>query len=235
MPTKYFPNGWFAFVMFGPMSVAGYAFGSLSEDNTNVQKIGREETRKKELVQKKREREAGVGGYVPSDCTRGSTISKKAQAAFLAQSELENEKKNVLGLLQQANSDHLATVSELREVRELIRECKAEQPDVEKTSEMETWSKELYLLTQWRIRVINKLANIDERKEDLEKKNQELKNAELLDKPLLLTTSLLVQGSCKCKCQATRIVVSCLTCQQQLQAHQVAVPLEATGGVGTES
>ena len=160
MPVKYFPNGWFVFVMFGPMAVAGFTFGCLSEDDSNVQKIGREETRRNELEQKKRERESGVGGYVPSDYTRGSTISEKAKAAFLAQSELDNEKKNILGLLQQANSDHSATVSELREVRECIRDCKSEQPDFENKKEMDVWSKELHSLTQWRIRVINKLATI---------------------------------------------------------------------------
>jgi len=177
MPTKHFPNRWFSFVMFGPMAVAGFTFGCLSEDDTNVKKIGRDESRKKELEQKKREHEAGEGGYVPSDYTRGSSIGEKAKAAFLAQSELENEKKNVLGLLQQANSDHSATVSELHEVRELVRECKAEQPDIEDAREMEAWNEELYSLTQWLIRVIFKLGNIDKRKEGLEKKSQELMDA----------------------------------------------------------
>jgi len=64
-------------------------------------------------------------------------MAEKAKAAFLAQSELENEKKNVLGLLQQANSAHSATALELREVRELVRECKSEQPDIENKGEAE--------------------------------------------------------------------------------------------------
>jgi len=95
MPTKCFPNGWFSFVMFGPMAVAGFTFGCLSEEDTNVKKIGRDESRKKELEQKKREHEAGVGGYVPSDYTRGSSIGKKAEAAFLAQSELEKRRRRM--------------------------------------------------------------------------------------------------------------------------------------------
>jgi len=42
---------------------------------------------------------------------------------------------------------------------------------------MEAWNEELYSLTQWRIRVISKLGNIDKRKEGLEKKSQELMDA----------------------------------------------------------
>jgi len=168
MPSKHFPNGWFAFLLFGPMPVAGYALGCLGEDDNNVEKIGRAETRKQELVLKQREREAGIGGFQSSDYTGGTTISEKAKAAYLAQSELENEKKNVLGLLQQANSDHTATVAELREVRELIREHKSEQPDIEDQAAMDIFSKELCTLTQWRIRVISKLGNVSTRKDSLE-------------------------------------------------------------------
>ena len=56
MPAKYFPTGWFAFVLFGPMAVAGFTFACLSEDDTNTAKVGRAETRQLELEQKQKER-----------------------------------------------------------------------------------------------------------------------------------------------------------------------------------
>jgi len=177
MPKKHFPNGWFAFVFFGPMPVAGFTLSCLAEDDRNMEKIGRAESRREELQEKKREREAGVGGFVSSDCARGTSVGKKAKAAHLAQTELENDKKNALGLLQQANSDHTATVAELREVRELIREHKEEQPDMEDVALMEGFSEELHSLTQWRIRVISKLGNISKRKEELEKRSELLMDA----------------------------------------------------------
>ena len=55
MPMKYFPNGWFAFVYFCAMAVAGFTFGCLAEDNQNVEKVGRAQSRRKELEQKKNE------------------------------------------------------------------------------------------------------------------------------------------------------------------------------------
>ena len=61
-PAKCFPNGWFGFVVFGPVAAAGFALGCLSKDDANVQKVGRQESMRNELEQKKCEHEAGVGG-----------------------------------------------------------------------------------------------------------------------------------------------------------------------------
>jgi len=71
MPMEHFFTGFMAFVLFGPRGICHHRLSCLSEDGKGVLLTGCSKERKKEAQEKQAEREAGVGGHVPSCYVRG--------------------------------------------------------------------------------------------------------------------------------------------------------------------
>ena len=98
-------------------------------------------------------------------------MKDKVSAAHMAQSELENAKKNLCNLLHIANADHVATNNELREVREMLKEAK------EDTHPQQDY---ILYLTRWRNNLCKKLLDIANRKTLLQEKSDALMAAKPL-------------------------------------------------------
>jgi len=166
MPEKHFPAGWFAFVLFGPMPTTGVTLACLSDDGKNVEKMSRADSRKLEAKAKNKGRKAGVGSS--TDYSRGHSFTELSNVAFLAQQELANERRIVINLLHEANSDHQASLAELKEVRNVVKDLHDDDDDPDMLEEMLKSRKVL----------IAQLAELNQRKKDLQNKGKKLMEAD---------------------------------------------------------
>jgi len=162
MPDKYFPAGWFAFVLFGPMPITGIALACLTEDGKNVEKMSRKDARKLEAEAKTKGRQAGAGGL--TTYARGHSVNDQANIAFLAQQELANERRNIINLLHEANSDHTATLAELKEVRNMTKDLKEDNDDEELLAD----------LVKTRRILVTSLVELNTRKKNLQEAGRKL-------------------------------------------------------------
>ncbi|CAB9530829.1 unknown protein [Seminavis robusta] len=118
MPDKYMFNGFFVFLMYGPVGLAGSTLTCLSADGKKVERVGRAEARKKESEVKQAERTTGVGAT--GIFQRGVPVKDKFACAQMAVSQYKEAKRNVVNLLFHNNAAETNCIAALSEINKMI-------------------------------------------------------------------------------------------------------------------
>lgn len=177
MKNGYIFHGMFAFILFGPQGRSKLRLSCLSKDGDGVVRQSRKETRKIVASEKKKERESGVGGYIPSVYNRGVPIREKAISAHMVLSSHQQKCKSISTLLVCANLDHANLLKEHAEAKESLKES-LELAEGNKDDE------DVVMSRAWKSRVLKRLVAVSNRKEQLEEESDNLRKHSDADRPV---------------------------------------------------
>ena len=160
MEVGCFFTGYMAFALHSPHGMTTKRISCLAAKGDEVDKVGRSQTRKEAMEQKKATRETGAGGHVPSCYTRGVSLREKATAAQLAQSSHAEKTRSTLAMLAVTTKDHSNLLMELKEANQAISSCLDDE--------------EAEGLRNWRNEVLTALMENRKRKDRLNQRSEEL-------------------------------------------------------------
>lgn len=122
MPVKWFFNGYFAFVLWGPKGLSLETISALSEDGRGVKKQSRADIRKEQALKNEAERQAGAGGHVPEVCRRGVSLTHKSTVAHIALREHNDHARTLRDIVTGLLTDSKQTMEECRLCCEQLKE-----------------------------------------------------------------------------------------------------------------
>ncbi|CAB9531232.1 expressed unknown protein [Seminavis robusta] len=137
------------------------SLSALNPDNEGIEKKGRKTARKEEAEEKKAQREAGIGGYIPPEYVRGVPLQAKANAALMEQRQWQEERTHARDSWFIASTEYSQLRKELQDVKKEIADCDSGDDE------------ELASLKQWKSDVLEQMATLRQHKKVLQKRNSE--------------------------------------------------------------